>query len=54
MTDSRLGHLRMGACTRRIVPASPGVKATGLATERVDHAAWCRPSRKHPSQESII
>ncbi len=33
----------MRACTRRIAAASIGTKATSLATERVNHAPWCRP-----------
>jgi len=27
MIDSQLEHPRMGACTRRIAPASPDIKA---------------------------
>jgi hypothetical protein len=34
----------MGACTRRIATAAIGTKASSLATDRVDRAAWCRPS----------
>src|SRR5262245_62991100 len=38
----------MGACTRRIAPASGGTKATSLGTARVDRAAWCMPSPQAP------
>lgn len=34
----------MGACTRRIVSVSITSKATGLAADRAEHAAWCMPS----------
>ncbi len=44
MIDSQVGAARVGACTRRITPASPGVKASRLATGRVVHAAWCSSS----------
>jgi hypothetical protein len=37
-------HPRLGACTRRIAPASSGTEASRLAAGRVDHAAWCMPS----------
>jgi hypothetical protein len=34
----------MGAYTRCITAATIGTKASSLATDRVDRAAWCRPS----------
>src|SRR5262245_64078794 len=34
----------MGVCTRRVAAASSRAKATSLGADRVDHAAWCRPS----------
>lgn len=44
MTGTGSEHSRMGACARRIAPASTGTKATSLDTGRVSHAAWRRPS----------
>jgi hypothetical protein len=44
MADRQFTPPRLGARTRRIAPASPGVKASGLATGRVERTAWCRPS----------
>ena len=44
MIDSYSPHTWMGACTRRIAAAPIGTKASSLATDHVDHAAWCRPS----------
>jgi signal peptidase II len=54
MIDSYVARLRMGACTRRSTAASPGTKASGLGTDRVDTATWCMPSPQAPTQESII
>jgi hypothetical protein len=42
-------HPWLGACAQRIAAASPGAKASfSLATDRVDHAAWPRPSPRAP------
>ncbi len=32
----------MRPCTRRIVSAAVGIKATSLDADRVEHAPWCR------------
>jgi len=54
MTDSRLEHPRLGACTRRIAPASPDIKARALTPVESTTLLGAYPPRGHTSQESII
>ena len=46
----KLGHARLGPCTRRIAAVSIDIQATSLHADRADHAAWCMPS---PTRTSV-